>query len=169
MRIMDVLILLTGFVLMAATPDKSLVVKSKVFDNNGMIPVNYTCEGAEVSPPLTITHIPSDAKTLAIICHDPDADMPGGCTHWVVWNIDVNGEVQENFKGAKQGMNCAGKTGYLGMCPSAGAHHYNFRVYALDTELALENNTDKAALEKAMHGHILAEGMLTGLYKKAKQ
>lgn len=117
---------------------------------------------------MKITGIPGNAKTLALILHDPDAEMPGGFTHWVVWNIPTDGNMPENFKGADQGWNGAKKTGYIGMCPPTGVHHYHFMVYALDTRLMLDKNTDKAGLEKAMTGHIVGKGELVGLYEKSK-
>ena len=147
-----------------------LKVSSTAFANNSAIPMKYSCEGEEVSPPLSISDIPDGAKTLAIIVHDPDAPRAGGFTHWVVWNIDVADKtLPENFKGAQQGLNGAGQPGYKGMCPPTGTHHYHFMVYALDTKLSIDPKTDKAGLEKSMQGHILAQGELVGLYKKTKQ
>ncbi|HEY8780590.1 MAG TPA: YbhB/YbcL family Raf kinase inhibitor-like protein [Mucilaginibacter sp.] len=145
-----------------------LTVTSTSFTDNGLIPAKYSCEGQEVNPPLHITGVPDDAKSLALIVHDPDAPAKGGFTHWVVWNIDTKGNIPENFKGAEQGLNGAKKEGYKGMCPPSGTHHYHFMVYALNTRLSISKNTDKAGLEKAMHGHILAEGDIVGLYKKMK-
>jgi Raf kinase inhibitor-like YbhB/YbcL family protein len=147
-----------------------LKVSSTAFENNGNIPMKYSCEGEEVSPPLSVSDIPAGAKSLAVILHDPDAARAGGFTHWVVWNIDVADKtLPENFKGAQQGLNGAGQPGYKGMCPPSGTHHYHFMVYALDTKLSIDPKTDKAALEKSMQGHILAQGELIGLYKKSKQ
>lgn len=147
-----------------------LEVTSTAFSDNGLIPAKYSCEGEEVSPPLSIKGIPAGAKSLAIILHDPDAQGAGGFTHWVVWNIDVaNNALPENFKGADQGLNGTGQPGYKGMCPPTGTHHYHFMVYALDTKLSIDSRTDKAALEKSMEGHILAQGEIIGLYKKTRQ
>ena len=149
------------------TPKPKLTITSSSFSENGMIPAQYSCEGVQASPPLHITNIPAGTQYLALILHDPDAPREGGFTHWVVWNIDKAGVIAENFKGAEQGLNGADKRGYIGMCPPSGTHHYHFMVYALDSKLNLDKNTNKAALEKAMEGHILAEGDLVGLYKKA--
>ncbi|MDQ2720150.1 MAG: YbhB/YbcL family Raf kinase inhibitor-like protein [Bacteroidota bacterium] len=147
-----------------------LKVTSTSFENNGSIPSKYSCEGQEVNPPLFISNSPKGTKSFAIILHDPDARANDGFTHWVVWNIEPDqNNIPENFKGAQQGLNGAGQEGYKGMCPPSGTHHYHFRVYALDTKLDIDKKTDKAALEKSMHGHILAEGDLLGLYKKIKQ
>lgn len=145
-----------------------LMITSSAFANNAVIPSQYTCEGNEMSPPLKISNVPQRTQTLAIIVHDPDAPMKGGFTHWVVWNIPVKEDIPENFNGGQTGMNSGKQAGYKGMCPPTGTHHYHFRVYALDTKLNLSDNTDKDALEKAMRGHILAQGDLVGLYKKIK-
>jgi Raf kinase inhibitor-like YbhB/YbcL family protein len=147
----------------------TLIVTSVSFQKNGMIPAKFTCEGENISPALHIEHIPAGTKTLALILHDPDAPVAGGFTHWVVWNIEPEmKEIPENFHGASQGYNSAGKTGYTGMCPPSGIHHYHFKVYALETRLAIDPATDKKGLEHAMKGHILCEGEIIGLYKKQK-
>jgi Raf kinase inhibitor-like YbhB/YbcL family protein len=152
-----------------ATAQSKLTVNSSSFASNGNIPAKYTCQGQQVSPPLQVTGVPSGTNSLAIILHDPDAPMTGGFTHWVIWNIPTDGSIAEDFKGADQGLNGAKRAGYIGMCPPSGVHHYHFMVYALDTNLTLDKaTTDKAALEKAMSGHILAQGDLVGLYEKSK-
>ena len=151
---------------MAFTRQTKLAVRSPAFAANGMIPGKYSCEGAEVSPPLTVTGIPPGAKSLAITVHDPDAAKPGGVTHWVAWNLPADGNIPENFKGGAQGLNSDNKPGYKGMCPPSGTHHYHFRIYAVDTILSIDSRTDKSGLEKALQGHILAEAGLIGLYRK---
>ena len=157
------------FLTMAAfSPKNGLIVTSASFGNNGLIPLKYSCEGAQVSPPLHIGNIPAEAKSLALIVHDPDAPIKGGFTHWVLWNIDVNGDIPEGFGGGIAGLNGAQQNKYYPMCPPSGTHHYHFMVYALDTKLQLSNITNRAGLEHAIQGHILAEGELVGLYKKMK-
>lgn len=145
-----------------------VTVNSAAFMEGGMIPAKYSCEGGESSPPLIISHIPPETKTLALIVHDPDAPKVGGVTHWVVWNLPLNGQIPENFKGGVQGQNTDNKPGYKGVCPPDGTHHYNFTIYALNVSLNLGTDADKTALEKAMEGHIIAEGLLSGLYPKIK-
>jgi Raf kinase inhibitor-like YbhB/YbcL family protein len=131
------------------------------------MPVKYSCEGNNVSPALHIEHIPVGTRTLAIIVHDPDASKPGGITHWVVWNIEPASEIAEQYTGVFQGKNSEDKAVYMGPCPPSGTHHYHFRVYALDARMDVPAGiTGKAGLEQAMQGHILAEGLLTGLYRK---
>ncbi|MCB9045922.1 MAG: YbhB/YbcL family Raf kinase inhibitor-like protein [Chitinophagales bacterium] len=143
-----------------------LEVTSKDFQDNELMPMKYSCEGNNTSPSLEVHGIPHKARTLAVIMHDPDAPITGGFTHWVVWNMSTKSYIPGDFEDAEQGLNGAQKKGYIGMCPPSGTHHYNIRVYALDAKLKLKANAGKADLEKAMKGHILAEGMITGLYKK---
>ena len=162
-------IILIMNIMASSTSQTKLNVTSTSFTDNGNIPSKYSCEGTQASPPLAITGVPSGAKSLALILHDPDAPAPGGFTHWVVWNIPTDGNIPEDFKGAEQGFNGAKRSGYIGMCPSSGTHHYHFKVYALDTRLTINRNTDKAGLEKAMTGHILGEGEIVGLYAKMKK
>lgn len=143
-----------------------LTISSPDFQGGAMIPRFFSCEGAGTSPALHIAGEPSGTKTLALIVHDPDAPRAGGYTHWVAWNIEPSlTDIPRDFKGAVQGSNSGKKPGYYGPCPPSGVHHYHFHVYALDTKLAIDPKSEKEALEKAMKGHILAEGDLVGLYK----
>jgi len=172
MRLLKLLtVVAAGIIVLASFKTATtLTVTSSSFQNNGSIPSKYTCEGKQINPPVQVKGLPVGAKSLALILHDPDAPMQGGFTHWVMYNIPVSGKIDEDYKGADQGLNGAKKAGYIGMCPPTGTHHYHFMVYALDTELKLDKTTtDKAALEKAMQGHILAQGDLVGLYKKQGQ
>ena len=148
-------------------------VTSPAFASEGMIPSKYTCDGDDVSPALTWEGIPEGTKSIALINDDPDAPR-GTWVHWVLFNIPANvSELAEDVppdkklaNGAKHGMNDFRKYGYGGPCPPSGTHRYYFKVYALDAELALEPGITKAELEKAMKGHILAQGQLMGKYKR---
>ena len=146
----------------------SLKVTSSAFAEGGKIPKKYTCDDSNVSPPLRIENVPASAKSLALIVDDPDA--PGRTwTHWLVWNIDPRTtEIQEKSvpQNGVQGTSDFGSVSYGGPCPPSGTHRYNFKVYALDSTLALPGSTKKAALEKAMAGHIVAEGSLMGTYSR---
>ncbi|MBI5286637.1 MAG: YbhB/YbcL family Raf kinase inhibitor-like protein [Deltaproteobacteria bacterium] len=147
-----------------------LKLSSPAFENNGYIPSKYTCDGRDISPPLVISNVPQNAKSLALIVDDPDAPM-GTWVHWVVWNIDPKTErIEEGTvpKGALEGMNDFRKKDYGGPCPPSGAHRYFFKLYALDTILDLKGNVTKADLEKAMNGHILAQTQIIGLYKRGR-
>ena len=146
----------------------SLQISSPSFKENEMIPSTFTCEGDSINPAISVKNIPQQTKSLALIMEDPDATR-GTFDHWIMWNIDPNGEIGEGSAPGNQGKNGYGKKEYAGPCPPTGTHHYHFRIFALDTELELNDGANKTQLEDAMMGHILAEGELVGLYKKAKQ
>jgi Raf kinase inhibitor-like YbhB/YbcL family protein len=146
---------------------KKLSVKSPVFENGKHIPVKYTCDGANVNPPLTIDVVPEETKTLVLIVDDPDAPM-GVFDHWVVWNIPpTTRKIEEKTVPGTEGMSSYRKHAYGGPCPPYGTHRYFFKVYALDARLDLKLDSTKRDVEKAMKGNILAEGELVGLYSRA--
>ncbi len=145
----------------------TLTLSSTAFKHNGHIPPKYTCDGADINPPLAIEHVPEGTKSLTLVVDDPDAPR-GIWVHWVVWNInpDVK-EIKENSvpSGASQGMNDFGKADYGGPCPPSGTHRYFFKLYALDATLQ-PGAANKAGVEKSMKGHILGQAELIGLYKR---
>lgn len=146
-------------------------IESPVFDHKKEIPSKYTCDGEDINPPLTFKNIPQNTKSLTLIVDDPDAPK-GIWTHWLLWNINSETkEIRENVlpHGAIQGKQSWGKAGYGGPCPPSGTHRYSFKLYALDTKLDLPPEADKAQLERAMEGHILANAELIGLYSRQKQ
>ena len=143
----------------------TLTISSPAFVPMGLIPEKYTCDGANVNPPLDIANIPAAAKCLVLIVDDPDAPA-GTWDHWIVWNIPPNGQITENTVPGIEGMNDFGKHRYGGPCPPGGVHRYYFKVYALDQLLNLPVTTRKTGLEKAMEGHILAKGELVGKYRR---
>lgn len=149
---------------MAVTTDV-LNVRSVAFSQGGHIPKKYTCEGDDVNPPLEISNLPVETKTLALIVEDPDAPH-GTFDHWIAWNIRPNESIAENSLPGINGTNGFGKTGYGGPCPPSGSHRYFFKVYALDVQLDLLAGSNKKALQQAMKGHILAKGELMAHYKK---
>ncbi len=141
-------------------------LSSPAFPHNGAIPSKYTCDGADVNPPLTFDGVPGNARSLALIVDDPDAPR-GTWVHWVVWNIAPStGGISENAvpPGALQGTNDFRAQRYGGPCPPGGTHRYFFKLYALDAPLPLEAGATKARLEEAMRGHILEKAGLVGLY-----
>ena len=145
---------------------KKLSVTSPAFENNKPIPVKYTCDGANINPPLTIEDVPEETKALVLIVDDPDAPM-GTFDHWVVWNIPpTTRRIEENTVPGTEGISTSRKHAYGGPCPPYGTHRYFFKVYALDTQLDLKSNSSKRDVEKAMKGYILAEGELMGLYSR---
>jgi hypothetical protein len=147
---------------------KKLSVESPAFENNQLIPAKYTCDGDDVNPPLTIEGVPEGTKTLALIVDDPDAPM-GIWNHWVVWDIPPNAHrIEENTVPGTEGISTSRKHVYNGPCPPYGTHRYFFKVYALDAKLNLNANSTKKDVEKAMQGHVLAEGELVGLYRRSR-
>jgi Raf kinase inhibitor-like YbhB/YbcL family protein len=146
---------------------KELTITSPAFTDGGAIPVRYTCDGPDISPPLAIAAIPSETSSLALIVDDPDAPA-GTWVHWIVWNIPADTRnVNEGHvpAGAKQGLNDWRRNSYNGPCPPSGTHRYFFKIYALDKTLDLPQSATKAALERAMEGHILAQGRLMGRFR----
>lgn len=140
---------------------------TSVFENNGNIPKEYTCDGDDISPELNIEDVPENAKSLVLINDDPDAPM-GTWVHWLIWNIPV--DTKTIGKGSKigvEGTTSFGRTGYGGPCPPSGKHRYFFKLYALDTELDLPESTTKKELEKAMKGHIIEKTELIGMYSRS--
>lgn len=146
----------------------TMKLTSPEFKNNGSIPKKFTCQGEDVNPALSIKDIPKGAKSLALVIDDPDAPM-GTWVHWVVYDIPIVTEIEENSIPGKQGMNDFGRNDYGGPCPPSGEHRYFFKVYALDSELNLEEGIRKKDLEKAMAGHILDTAELIGLYRKERR
>ena len=153
---------------MEATAMGTLRIASTSFKHNDHIPSKYTCDGADVNPPLAISGIPPKTQSLALIVDDPDAPR-GTWVHWVLWNIpaDVKDIKEDSVPaGASQGMNDFRKVTYGGPCPPSGTHRYFFKLYALETELTLGPDTTKAGLEAAMEGHILDKVEMIGLYQR---
>lgn len=152
----------------------ALEIKSSAFENGGSIPAKYTCKGEDISPPLAFSGVPTGAKSIALICDDPDAPM-GTWVHWVIYNIppDAAGLEEAMSKenrlpnGALQGMTDFRRIGYGGPCPPPGGpHRYYFKLYALDAVLGLKPGATKKALLGAMEGHIIAEAELMGKFKR---
>lgn len=145
-----------------------LSITSQAFAEGGAIPQRYTCDGVDVNPPLTITNVPPQAKSLVLIVDDPDAPV-GTWNHWLVWSLDPQTtEVRENSVPASAvlGTNDFGKLDWGGPCPPSGTHRYVFRLFALDTSLTLPAGVKRAELEQAMAGHILDTGELMGRYSR---
>lgn len=143
----------------------TLIISSTAFTNEGFIPRKYTCDGENVNPPLYIENILGNTKSLVLIVEDQDAPI-GTWDHWVVWDIAPRNEIRENSIPGTEGLNSFRQHNYGGPCPPAGTHRYFFKLYAMDTLLNLPGNTPKARVEKAMAGHILRMGEITGLYKR---
>jgi Raf kinase inhibitor-like YbhB/YbcL family protein len=158
----------------------SLVVSSSAFSPGGAIPAVSTCEGADRAPPLQWSGVPKEARSLAIIVDDPDAPDPSApkmtWVHWVLYDLPpttlslpAGAERAALPAGTREGHNDWKARGWRGPCPPVGRHRYHFKLYALDVVLPDLGGADKAALEKAMKGHVLAQGELIGTYEKTKK
>lgn len=137
----------------------NMKIESSAFENNGMIPAKYTCDGQNINPPLKISDVPQSAKSLALVIDDPDAPK-GTWIHWVVMNINpMTKEISEHSvpKGAKELKTSFGKLGYGGPCPPSGTHRYFFKLYALGGKI--EKVEDIPA-------YTIAKTELIGLYSK---
>jgi len=165
----------------------TILLRSPAFADGGMIPKAFTCDGTDRSPPLEWSGVPEAARSVTLLCDDPDAPM-GTYSHWVVFNLsprikalkegvppeetlpaavtDGTEPAGATIPKARQGRNDFGKIGYGGPCPPSGTHRYFFRLYALDNELVLGSTATRADLLKAIKGHILAEGRLVGKYQR---
>lgn len=152
---------------MATITTSALKISSPSFEHEEFIPAEYTCDGKEVNPPITVKNIPEGTKSLTLVVDDPDAPK-GTFHHWLIWNIEPSEVIDENSAPGTEGKNSSGKNGYKGPCPPFGTHHYHFKVYALDEKLDLESGADKTMLDEYMKDHILASGELIGLYRKTK-
>ena len=144
-------------------------IESSAFANGGEIPRKYGYKQDNVNPPLTISDVPSDAKSLAIIMDDPDAMGAVGkvWVHWVIWNIESSTvEINENSTPSNsiQGKTDFGETAYGGPAPPDKEHTYIFKLYALDDNLSLDEGSTKSQLEDAMKNHVVAETKLEGRY-----
>ena len=148
-------------------------ITSAAFEGGGAMAPRYTCDGLNISPPLSWDSVPNGTRSLALIVDDPDA--PGGSfVHWTIYDLppDTRRLPEDVPKrrtlssGAKQGINGAGGIGYTGPCPPSGTHRYFFKIYALDTTLDLGGGATAKWLSDAMEGHVLAEGQLMGTYRR---
>lgn len=156
-----------------AVPVKKIRLSSSAFGDGGMIPVKNTCDGANTSPSLRWTEVPSNTESIALLMEDPDA--PGGnFVHWIIYNLPPGmKEIPENApkepildNDAQQGTNSFVKIGYSGPCPPRGTHRYYYRIYALDQSLSLESGATEREFRDAIKGHILADGELMGRYER---
>jgi Raf kinase inhibitor-like YbhB/YbcL family protein len=153
---------------------RSMNLTSSAFAQNGAIPKKYTCDGGDTSPPLSWSGVPAEAKSLVLIVDDPDAPDPAApkmtWVHWVLYNLPPSdGGLAEGVRklpaGTAEGTNDWQRTGYGGPCPPVGRHRYFHKLYALDRLIQGLNHPDKAAVERAMQGHVIARAELVGTYK----
>jgi Raf kinase inhibitor-like YbhB/YbcL family protein len=150
-------------------------LESSAFRPHQTIPAKYTCDGADVSPPLNWDDPPAHTKSLVLICDDPDA--PGKTwVHWVLYDLPSDlRQLAEGVPpqpmlpgGGVHGTNDFRKLGYGGPCPPSGTHRYFFKLYALDTLLNLQSGATKVQVERAMQNHVLAHAELIGQYTRSR-
>lgn len=144
-----------------------MLITSPAFEDGQMIPSIYTCDADNFNPPLEIKDVPEGTKSLVLIMDDPDAPR-GTFTHWLMWNIPPDTKIiDENDwpEGAEQGINDGGDLGYLGPCPPEGAHHYHFKLYALNKVLELTGDVEKEKLEREIEESLIEKAEFVGLYK----
>lgn len=150
---------------------------SPAFAPGAAIPSQFTCDGANVSPALAWTEPPPGTKSLALIVTDPDAPDPKApktvWTHWILYDLPADARSLREAvsrsglpQGTREGTNDFGKTGWGGPCPPIGRHRYPFTLYALDAMLGDLGKPGRAALERAMAGHVLAKAEIVGTYQK---
>lgn len=155
----------------------SFTLVSSAFQDNQEIPGFYTCDGRDISPPLAWSGLPDGTKSLALLVDDPDAPDPAApkmtWVHWILYNLppEASGLPQgvaahDLPSGTLPGRNDWNRAGYGGPCPPIGRHRYIHKLYALDVILPDLDTPTKAQLEKALHGHVLAQSQLTGLYQR---
>jgi Raf kinase inhibitor-like YbhB/YbcL family protein len=157
----------------------TLQISSPAFDEGGDIPVRFTCEGEDLSPPLAWEGVPADTRSLVLLVEDPDAPDPAAprmtWVHWVVYNLppDSRGLPEDASRiglpgPAAEGTNDWKRTRYGGPCPPIGEHRYFHKLYALDSELTGPSKPSRPDVLAAMQGHILAEATLVGTYRKQR-
>lgn len=157
----------------------TLMITSTAFEDGGAMAAKYTCEGPNISPPLTWSGVPDGARSLALIVDDPDAPDPAApkmtYVHWVLYNLPVDsGGLPEGTTsgdmppGTLEGTNDWQRTGYGGPCPPIGRHRYFHKLYALDVHLEDLKEPTKNALLAAMEGHVIAQAQIVGTYRKGQ-
>ena len=148
-----------------------VIFTSEAFSSGGAIPIEYSCDGDNISPPLTWSRLPADTESLALTMDDLDAN---GYVHWVMYGmprdsvgLDAGTSVDEELDdGSLQGVNSRGEIGYTGPCPPGGEHEYVFRIYALNAEIDLEAGATLTEVEAAIADHVLALSELVGTYSR---
>lgn len=146
----------------------NMYIQIAEFSDGENIPLEYGCKGQNIVPLIAINGVPEDAKSLVLIMDDPDAPV-GRWFHWLIWNLPIDTKVidRDNLPvSAVIGKNSSGNNAYDGPCPPYGTHHYYFKLYALNTVLELDKNTEGLDLEKELEGHIISRAQYMGTYSR---
>jgi Raf kinase inhibitor-like YbhB/YbcL family protein len=153
-------------------------IRSAAFHNGDAIPKIYSGEGKDISPPLEFTRPPKGTLEMALLVEDPDAPQPQPWVHWILYGLSPElrtlpegveaGQASLSHPKVHQGKNSFGKIGYGGPMPPPGHgwHHYHFKLFALDVPLKFQSVPSKPEFMKAIHGHVIAESELVGLYRR---
>jgi Raf kinase inhibitor-like YbhB/YbcL family protein len=146
----------------------TFAVTSPAFVDGAQVPIEFTCDGQDAAPPITVTHVPEGTSSFAIIMDDPDAPH-GAFTHWLAYDVPADGSTLQPAAG-KTLKNSFGRTGYGGPCPPPGhgTHRYYFRVYAVDVGALAVRGDTREALEAALKPHTLAAAHLMGRYERRR-
>jgi Raf kinase inhibitor-like YbhB/YbcL family protein len=151
----------------SASAVAQFAVSSPRIADGGRIPVEFTCDGGQMSPPLEWTGVPSGTGTLALIVDDPDAN---GYVHWVAYGIEPGSNLAQGISRAPgapmEGLNSRGTVGWTGPCPPSGTHHYDFTLYALSRAVSFDQRPTAAQLRAAMKGAIIARSRLVATYRR---
>ena len=143
---------------------------SSAFQNNQFINNKYTCDGADINPPLEFQDIPNNTESLVLIVDDPDAIKPAGKVwdHWIIFNIPpkTRGILENKEPEGIHGIGTSNNLNYHGPCPPDGKHRYFFKLYALNKKLDLIEGSTKHEIESAMKNNIIDQAELIGLYKR---
>jgi hypothetical protein len=173
-------ILMAGAALAAQAPPQTIAVGSPTLQENATMPRDYTPDGRNLSPPLTWSNVPANAKEMAVVCEDPDAGNPPPFVHWVIYRIPATAKglpegipidpvapMPAEIRGAIQGVSGFRRAIYRGPAPPPGKpHHYHFIVYALDADLHLEPGLTRADLLRKIEGHVIGKGEIVSIYER---
>jgi Raf kinase inhibitor-like YbhB/YbcL family protein len=149
---------------------RTIDVFSSAFTDGGTLPLAFTADGANIPPPISWSNLPERARSVVLVCEDPDAPMPKPFVHWLVYSLPVTiGSVTAAPGGARQGKNSLFKTGYTGAAPPPGhgMHHYHFQLFALDVIPELEEGAGRTAVVEAMRGHVVGWGEIVATYERS--
>ena len=151
----------------SASAVAQFAVSSPRILSGGRIPVEFTCDGGQMSPPLEWTGVPTGTVALALIVDDPDAN---GFVHWVAYGIEPGANLAQGISRApgapREGLNSRGTVGWTGPCPPSGTHHYDFTLYALTRAVSFDQRPTAAQLRAAMNGAIIATSRLVATYRR---
>jgi len=167
-------VFLSALLLLLASCSRDLshgmTLSSPAFPAGAAIPKRHTCDGGDVSPPLSWSGVPAGTRSFAVVVDDPDAS---GFTHWLLFNIPAStASLGEGLRsgalpaGALEGSNDFGSIGYRGPCPPTGTHRYSHRLYALDVASVSPPPPSKERFEASVKTHVLAEAELIGTYRR---